>query len=206
MPPLGMRPRAHAIQPHDTHLQHDYPQNNLDKAFCRCEETRHYCHYHNYCDRASQHVHICILGTLSASPFGVHFKQEELTQTSANATSGGTSSGTGNSTSPDDVLSSSALSTRAKAGIGVGATFGVLLLVALGFFLYHRRVRRQKHQEQGVTPDWLSNEHKAELHLETYKAELRNGTVQLKELSATQKVSYLEVNPTAPAELETHHR
>ncbi|KAJ8113855.1 hypothetical protein OPT61_g4111 [Boeremia exigua] len=123
-------------------------------------------------------------GSFAAQPFIVQFKQEELDRTAT-------------SDSSSDAPSNNPLSTGAKAGIGVGAALGGLILLALGVLLYRRRARLQT---QTSPSDWPSTtEHKAELH---------NETVPPRELAATQntKTRFLEVNPTTPAELETHPR
>jgi hypothetical protein len=119
-------------------------------------------------------------GTFSAKPFIVRFTKEELEIT-----------GDGN----PEVQTGHSLSTGAKAGIGVGAALGAFVLLALGVFLYLRKARSQRNQT--VQSNWLSSEHKAELH---------NETIQPKELPATQNRSYHEVNPGAPAELGTQIR
>ena len=120
---------------------------------------------------------------------------------------------------PDDLPPSSGLSKRVAAGIGVGAGLGMLSLSAFGFFLYHRRLRRQKRPQQDAIEE-PSNEYRAELQHE-HRVELQDDTVAARELETPGKVvcevdnsaSAVEMNALvegetpaevdAPAELDT---
>ncbi|KAB2107996.1 hypothetical protein AG0111_0g3642 [Alternaria gaisen] len=136
-------------------------------------------------------------GTFSALPFIVRFKQEELgsATTTGSVTATGAETGTNTGGSPTKAPSDNSLSTAAKAGIGVGAALGAVILLGLGFFLYRRRATSQKNQVN--SSNLTSNEFKAELH---------NETIRPKELDATHSSAYPGLPPLAPAELGTDSR
>jgi hypothetical protein len=109
--------------------------------------------------------------------------------------------------SNSSLASDKSLSTGEKAGIGVGAVLGFLTLLALGFYLYHRRAKSQRNQT--VLLECQPNE---------YRFELNNETIPPRELPATQNYLYhevnslncaqlaFEVNQTNPIELEAQTR
>lgn len=136
-------------------------------------------------------------GILSAQPFVAVFKQEEIPQTVTSAPPSSTSGGPYTSTPPSNPTSSSALTIGAKAGIGVGAVLGVLLLIGLGVLFHRRRSGRPKLEDHGRLRDWSFNECKPELH---------NEAVRPREMDAPHKAAYVDVNSTAPVELGAHDR
>lgn len=105
----------------------------------------------------------------------------------------GNTNGTGSSSTALEREFPEGHATGAKAGIGVGAILDVLMLIALGFFLFRRRARH--HANTTVPPDGTYNEHKAELHQEA---------VKLNESNAVHISNFVDTNPAALAELETH--
>lgn len=144
-------------------------------------------------------------GTWRARPFLAVFKQEEIPNSiSSNTGDGLVHSSTGSDSDPIDMnhglLPSSGLSIRVVAGIGVGAGLGMLFLSALGFFLYHRRSRRQKHQQRGTIEE-PSNEYKSELHHE-HRVELQDETVPAGELDTPDKAVCVIDNSASPVEMD----
>jgi hypothetical protein len=98
------------------------------------------------------------LGTLEAEPFIVRFKEADF-QTSSGTVSVGqnaapsTEAAATTETSIKDV----GLTTGAKAGIGIGATLGGLLLVAVGLavFWLRKKKRKNNHDEKDISqPEW----------------------------------------------------
>jgi hypothetical protein len=146
------------------------------------------------------------LGTLEAEPFIVRFKEADFQTSSAISTA---------SRSQDIATSSEAaatethikdpgLSIESKAGIGVGASLGVLLLVAIGlaiFWLRRKKMRRNDEKATGA-PVWNSEADNTrapcELPTRWSTAELHAQPMPPKELQASR---YREVNPDDPAEL-----
>jgi hypothetical protein len=145
-------------------------------------------------------------GVLEASPFIVRFKEADFQTSSADLTaptsqSTATSSG---AAATETHTKHSGLSTGAKAGIGVGAALGALLLVGVGFAIFWLRKKktRRNHEKATETPVWNSEVDHAstpgELPTKWSTAELHAQPMPPKELQASR---YREVNPDEPAEL-----
>ena len=137
----------------------------------------------------------------TASAFNVVFRQGEIPQTSMSDNTGAGPVNSSTSIPSSDPRSSSGFSGRAAAGIGVGAALGMLLLSSFGFFLYHRRSRRQKPQQQG-TMEEPSDEYRAELHSE-HKLEIHDGTVAASELNTPHKLYCVATDSVEPVEADT---
>jgi hypothetical protein len=147
------------------------------------------------------------LGTLEAEPFVVRFKEADF-QTSSNtvSTSRGTAPASETAVATTETnVKDPGLTTGAKAGIGVGATLGTLLLVAVGLAIFwFRKKRRMSSNNEKVLgrPEWNFEGDAAqapgELPTKWSTAELHAQPMPPKELQASR---YREVNPDEPAEL-----
>jgi hypothetical protein len=144
-------------------------------------------------------------GTAKAEPFVVRFKEADFPTSSAASTSSTIqSTATSSETAATETrIINSGLSTGAKAGIGVGACLGVVLLVAIGLAMFWlRRKKRRNDEKSTVTPVWNSETDNAhapsELPTKWSTAELHAQPMPPKELQASR---YREVNPDDPAEL-----
>ena len=145
------------------------------------------------------------LGTLEAEAFVVRFRDADF-QTSSNPASTGrdTAPPSDHAEATEITFKDQGLTTGAKAGIGVGATLGTLLLAALGLAIFWlRKKRKNDSSEKAVgTPEWNvdvdSTQAPGELPTKWSTAELHAQPMPLKELQASR---YREVNPDEPAEL-----
>jgi hypothetical protein len=152
------------------------------------------------------------LGTLPAEPFIVRFNEADF-QTSSSTTSTppiGRSNATAIETAAAITETSVnikdvGLTAGAKAGIGVGATLGGLLLVAVGLAVFWlcKKKRKNSNDEKAIgTPEWNfavdGAQAPGKLPTKWSTAELHAQPMPPKELQASR---YREVNPDDPAEL-----
>ena len=146
------------------------------------------------------------LGTLEAEPFIVRFREADFQTSSIPAsTSRGTAPPSDPAAATETKSRDQGLTAGAKAGIGVGATLGTLLLVAIGLAIFWLRKKRRKNGsgEKAVgTPEWnvelCGTQAPGELPTKWSTAELHAQPMPPKELHASR---YREVNPDEPAEL-----
>jgi hypothetical protein len=140
-------------------------------------------------------------GYFQAEVFQAVFRQGEIPeQTSMSSNTGGEVVYPFTNIPSPSLRPSSGFSERAAAGIGVGAALGVLSLSSFGFFLYRRRSRLQKRQQQGTIEE-PSDEYRAELHNE-HKVEMHDETVAAKELDTPDKLDCVVIDSAEPVELD----
>jgi hypothetical protein len=85
-----------------------------------------------------------------------------------------------------------------KAGIGVGAAFGVIALIALGAFIGRRSHKKKKEATEATT---YYEPVRAEFPSETYRHEASNQDGSIYEAPVTQKHAELHGVPIEPQEL-----
>jgi hypothetical protein len=143
-------------------------------------------------------------GTLEAEPFIVRFREADF------PTNNTTSPSQSSATSSEAATTASSrndpgLATGVKAGIGVGAALGALLLVGIGLGVFWLRRKKSRNNDKKAigTPTVQNSEvdeshAPSELPTKWSTAELHAQPTPSKELQASQ---YREVNPDEPAEL-----
>jgi hypothetical protein len=145
-------------------------------------------------------------GVLEAGPLIVRFKEGDFQTTSAPLTSstGQVVATPAEATRTETHVKDSGLTTGAKAGIGVGAALGVLLLVTIGLAIFWLRKKKRRHDEKAMAAPVRRNSEAVnalapgELPTKWSTAELHAQPMPPKELQASR---YREVNPDDPAEL-----
>lgn len=147
------------------------------------------------------------LGTLEAEAFVVRFKEADFqTRSNTAPTSRSTAPSSETTASMETHTKEQGLTSSAKAGIGVGAMLGALLLVAVGlaiFWLRKKKLRRHSDNKKPEDkPEWTVEvdgaQVRGELPTRWSTAELHGQPMPPTELHASR---YREVNPDEPAEL-----
>lgn len=146
------------------------------------------------------------LGTLEAEPSIVRFREADFqTSSDPGSTSPGTAPPSDPAAATETKSKDQGLTAGAKAGIGVGATLGALMLVAIGLAIFWLRKKKRKNGsgEKAVgTPEWNvevdGTQAPGELRTKWSAAELHAQRMPPKESHASR---YREVNSYEPAEL-----
>lgn len=140
-------------------------------------------------------------GMFTASAFNAVFREGEIPQTSMSDDTGAGPINSSTSIPSSGPRPFSGFPGRAAAGIGVGVALGILSLSSFGFFLYHRRSRRQNRQQQQGTMEEPSDGYRAELHNE-HKLEIQDGTVAARELDTPHKLDCVVTDSVEPVEVD----